>query len=202
MAWSFSWKVKTKLGYFSWKSYAWIAKVNNWKLLYFQIFNDIKKLLLIFKAFLLLKTYILRILINLLARKIILVQGEVVVVLTQRQIIHLIDEILKLWILLTCELLNLLPNFFAFRVLFRFSADISKLVSQIVNESVLIFTHNCFSFRNLLLHSSKSLWFISMKSWKRLKRLRKSSKNSLQKAQSFKIQKLNKAWKFCFENFL
>lgn len=66
-------------------------------------------------------THILRILINLLVRKIVLVQGEVVIVLAQRQIIHLIDEVLELRVFLAGELLDLLPDFFALCILFSFS---------------------------------------------------------------------------------
>lgn len=61
--------------------------------------------------------------IDLLAREVVLVEGEVVVVLTQRQIIHRADEIFKLWILLAGQLLDLLPDFFSLSVLFSFSVD-------------------------------------------------------------------------------
>jgi hypothetical protein len=84
-------------------------------------------------------THILRILIDLLVRKVVLVQGEVVVVAAHRQIIHLIDEIFELGILLAGELLDLLPNFFALCVLFSFSvAGRSLEINQLNNLTLML----------------------------------------------------------------
>lgn len=66
-------------------------------------------------------THILRVLIDLLAGEVVLVQGEVIVVLTQRQVVHLTDEIFKLRIFFAGELLDLLPDFLALCILFSFS---------------------------------------------------------------------------------
>lgn len=71
-------------------------------------------------------SYILWILINFVAREVVLVQREVVVVRAQREIIHLIDKIFKAWVLLASELLDLLPNFLALRVLFSFSVKVTR----------------------------------------------------------------------------
>lgn len=119
-------------------------------------FNNVNSIKL--KSF----SYIFRILINFVAREVVLVQREVVVVRAQREIIHLIDEIFKAWILLAGELLDLLPNFLALRVLFSFSVKWTRTIRGRARLLKFKSTYNCLSFLNLLLHSSNSLWFISI----------------------------------------
>lgn len=108
------------------------------------------------------ETYVSRSLIHFIIQEVIFVQSEVMIFLTQRHVIHFIDEAFKPRVVFTSKFFYLLPNFLTFCTLLTSTTKGNLNVTKIIETVITSQTHSCLSFLNLLLHSSNSLWFISM----------------------------------------